>query len=137
MRAFILLAFIASPAFSDAVDRAAGTYGSPIDPMQSCQANPHTLSFQTQPPHAMFRWSLPRLDADGRMSSEDTYDLRGATDSALTLLREGDAALPETGRRPVWILRLTETGYCWGREDWSPIRCINPAVRCDLVAPSS
>lgn len=137
MRSLVLLIALAGPAFSDAIDSAAGRYGSAIDPMQSCEANPHQLSFMDNPPYAMFHWSLPRLDAGGRMSSADTYDLREVTGSTLMLQREGDAPLPETGRRPLWILRLTDSGYCWGRADWPLVRCINPAVRCDNAAPTS
>lgn len=140
MRALVLALLIASPATAQSVfDRARGSYGSVADPLQSCTANPHELSFLQSPPHAILRWAAPRLGPDGRMTREDVYDVRGATGSTLSLQREGDAPLPETGRRPVWILRLTDDpdGYCWGREDWSPVRCINAAVRCAAVAPTS
>jgi hypothetical protein len=140
MRALILCLALTSPAAAETVlDRAAGFYGSASNPMQSCDANPHELSFLTNPPHAMFHWALPRLGPDGVMSQDETYDLRDATGSTLSLQREGDAPLPETGHRPTWILRLTSNpdGYCWGRSDWSPVRCIEPAVRCDTSAPTS
>ncbi len=130
--------FAAGPALGQSVtERAAGLYGSANDPTQSCSANPHELSFIDTPPHALFRWRMPRPDRDGRMSTEETYDMRGADATALTLLREGDAPLVETGRRPVWLLRLTEGGYCWGRADWPLVRCIEPAVRCATDAATS
>lgn len=129
---------LASPLSAQTVlDRAAGLYGSATDPAQSCSTNPHTLSFIARPPHAFFRWQAPRPDRDGRMTSEETYDLRGGDETSLTLLREGDAPLPATGRRPVWLLRLTETGYCWGRADWPLVRCVEPAIRCDNDSPTS
>ena len=139
MRALILsLLLLASPTTAETLlDRAQGLYGSTTNPAQSCETNPHRLTFQSSPPHASFRWTTPRPDPDGQLSSTDVYDIRDVTGSTLTLQREGDAPLPETGRRPRWILRLSETGYCWGREDWSPVRCINPAVRCDNAAPIS
>jgi hypothetical protein len=134
----ICLLLVAKPAVAQSVtERAAGLYGSATDPEQSCAVNPHELSFIDTPPHALFRWRVPRPDRDGRMSIEETYDLRGADAAALTLLREGDAPLAATGRRPVWLLRFTEQGYCWGRADWPLVRCIEPAVRCGLDAPTS
>lgn len=140
MRALIIALCLATPATAQTVfDRAAGSYGSPLDPAQSCDANPHDLSFITNPPHAVFRWAKPRTNRDGQLTQEDTYDLRDATDTTLSLQREGDAPLPETGRRPLWILRLTQDpdGYCWGRADWPSVRCIEPAVRCDTTPPTS
>lgn len=138
MRALVLSLLLAGPATAETLfDRVPGQYGSTTNPAQSCETNPHELTFQTSPPHALFRWSNPRVNPDGQLSSTEVYDIRDATESTLTLQREGDAPLPETGRRPLWILRLTETGYCWGRQDWSPVRCINPAVRCDTGAPIS
>lgn len=139
MRPLILFAFIASPAFADALDRAAGIYGSVLDPAQSCAVNPHELSFIPAPPHAVFHWAKPRLNHNGQSTTEDTYDLRDATDTSLTLQREGDAALAETGRRPLWILRLTQNpdGYCWGRADWPSVRCVEPSLRCDTTSPTS
>jgi hypothetical protein len=116
-----------------------GTYGSATDPSQSCATNPHVLSFQPSLRHAMFTWSAPRPDSDGNISVEDIYDMRGSTDSTLSMQREGEAPLPETGRRAMWILRLTSNpaGYCWGRQDWPLVRCINAAVRCDSETPTS
>jgi hypothetical protein len=138
LRLALLAVTLASPlAAQTALDRAAGLYGSASDPAQSCTSNPHELSFLQSPPHAIFRWSLPRPDRSGRLSLEETYDLRNANQNSLTLQREGDAPLPETGRRPTWILRLTETGYCWGRADWPLVRCVEPAIRCNNDAPSS
>ena len=118
-------------------DRAAGVYGSAIDPLQSCDTNPHRLSVITNPPHVVLRWTRPRRDFDGSMSIEDIYDLRGATGSTLSLHREGEARLPETGQRPTWILRLTSKGYCMGRTDWPLVRCVNAAIRCGNGAPVS
>jgi hypothetical protein len=138
LRLALLVATLASPlAAQTALDRAAGLYGSPTDPAQSCTTNPHELSFIDTPPHAFFRWQAPRPDRNGRMTVEETYDLREADETSLTLLREGDAPLPETGRRPVWLLRLTETGYCWGRADWPLVRCVEPAIRCNDDQPTS
>ena len=134
MRALLLLTLLASPATAQqAITLAPGLYGSAHDPALSCDANPHELGFMTNPPHAIFTWQSPRPDRDGYMSAEDRYDFRGATDSTLTLEREGDAPLPETGRRPVWVLRLTHNpeGYCWGREDWPAIRCEDQQLRCE------
>jgi hypothetical protein len=135
MRALILALFLATPAAAQtALSLAPRLYGSASDPTLSCDTNPHELSFIENPPHAIFQWRDPRPDPDGYLSREDTYDLRGATDSTLTLLREGDARLPDTGRRPVWILRLTQkpAGYCWGREDWPMMRCEQQQLRCEV-----
>ncbi|WP_156790627.1 hypothetical protein [Rhodobacter ferrooxidans] len=140
MRTLLLSLCLASPATAQTVfERAAGTYGSASDPALSCASNPHTLSFEQSPPHAIFRWNVPRPDPDGRISHEDIFDLRGSTDTTLSMQREGEARLPETGRRPTWILRLTANpaGYCWGRQDWPLVRCVNPAVRCDSETPTS
>jgi hypothetical protein len=140
MRAVLLALTLATPAAAQCVfDRADGLFGSAINPAQSCTTNPHTLSFIESPPHAVFRWQNPRPDGTGHMSQQDTYDLRDHSDSTLTMLREGDPPLPETGHRPVWILRFTSNpdGYCWGRSDWSPVRCVDPNLRCDATPPSS
>jgi hypothetical protein len=138
MRALILALFFATPAAAETIfDRAAGLYGSASDPLQSCEINPHEVFFISKPPHAVFRWQSPRPDADGNMSSEDTYDLRGMGDATLDLQREGDAPLAATGQRPTWILRLTPEGYCMGRSDWPLVRCVNAAIRCGNGAPLS
>jgi hypothetical protein len=138
LRLAVLALALATPLSAEtALDRAPGLYGSASNPAESCTTNPHELSFIESPPHALFRWSLPRPDRSGRMSGQDTYDLRGADDTTLTLQREGDAPLPETGRRPTWIFRLTETGYCWGRADWPLVRCVEPAIRCNNDSPTS
>jgi hypothetical protein len=138
LRLALLAVSLATPLSAQtALDLAPGRYGSTTNPLESCTTNPHELSFITSPPHAILRWSLPRPDRDGRLSLEETYDLRGADDSSLTLQREGDARLAGTGSRPVWILRLTQTGYCWGRADWPLVRCVEPAIRCDNDSPTS
>lgn len=135
MRAVRLLAlglFIAGPAAAQSVfDRAAGLYGDATDPATSCATNPHDLSFMASPPHAIFTWSAPAADPSGRMRSVDRYDLEGAADSSLFLELEGSPERTATGHRPVWILRLTVDGYCWGRRDWPVVRCERPQVRCD------
>jgi hypothetical protein len=137
MRALILAFCLATPATAETIfDRAAGLYGSATDPLQSCDANPHELSFIANPPHAVFRWQSPRPDVDGYMSTEDTYDLRGAGDATLDLQREGDAPLAATGHRPTWILRLTPEGYCMGRSDWSPVRCVIVGVNSVFHRPA-
>lgn len=138
MRALTLILCLATPAAAQTVfDRAPGLYGSATDPFQSCDANPHELSFTGRPNHLILRWTVPRSDADGQMSAQDTYDLRDATDSTLLMQREGDARLPETGQRPMWIFRLTSEGYCMGRSDWPLPRCVNAAIRCGNDAPTS
>ena len=127
-----LLALCAAPAAAQSVfDRAAGLYGDASDPALSCAANPHELSFIDSPPHAFFTWAEPAPDAQGRMRRVDRYDLEGATDTALLLELEGSPERTADGRRPVWILRLTVDGYCWGRQDWPLIRCERPQLRCD------
>ena len=138
MRALVLILFLASPAAAQSVlDGIEGLYGSAIDPLQSCTTNPHRLELQQNPPHLVMRWSLPRRDSDGRFAQQEVYDLRDVGLTTLDLQREGDGPLPDTGRRPTWVLRLTAEGYCMGRSDWSAVRCIEPAVRCDSIAPSS
>lgn len=138
MRALILALCLATPATAQMVfDRAPGLYGSATDPFQSCDTNPHTLSFTGRPNHLILRWQSRRPDPEGRMSSEEVYDLRDATDSTLMMQREGDARLPETGQRPLWILRLTPDGYCMGRSDLPLVRCVNAAIRCGNDAPIS
>ena len=133
MRAVLALLFLlAAPAQAQSVfDRAAGLYGDATDPALSCAANPHELSFIDSPPHAFFTWAEPAPDAQGRMRSVDRYDLEGVTDNALFLELEGSPERTADGRRPVWILRLTVDGYCWGRQDWPLIRCERPQLRCD------
>ncbi|QYZ68135.1 hypothetical protein [Neotabrizicola shimadae] len=127
-----LLALCAAPAAAQSVfDRAAGLYGDAKDPALSCTANPHRLSFIDSPPHAFFTWAEPTPDAQGRMRSVDRYDLEGATDTTLLLELEGSPERSAEGQRPVWILRLSTDGYCWGRQDWPLIRCERPQVRCD------
>lgn len=138
MRALIMILFLASPAAAQsALDGIEGLYGSAIDPMQSCTTNPHRLEIQQNPPHLVLRWSMPRRDSGGRFGQEEVYDLRDIGTATLDLQREGDGPLPATGRRPTWLLRLTAEGYCLGRSDWSAVRCVEPAIRCDSIAPSS
>lgn len=135
MRPVPLLALLlcaAGPAAAQSVfDRAAGLYGDATDPALSCAANPHELSFIDSPPHAFFTWAEPAPDAQGRMRRVDRYDLEGVTDTTLLLELEGSPERTADGRRPVWILRLTVDGYCWGRQDWPLIRCERPQLRCD------
>ena len=83
------------------------------------------------PPHAILTWDRPAPDALGRMRSVERYDLEGATDTSLILELEGSPERTADGGRPVWILRLTPEGYCWGRQDWPLIRCERPQLRCD------
>lgn len=138
MRAFVLSLFLASPvAAQSALDGIEGLYGSAVDPLQSCATNPHRIEVQSNPPHLVMRWAVPRRDTDGRLGQQDVYDLRDITDNTIDLQREGDGPNADTGRRPIWVLRLTADGYCMGRSDWSPVRCVAPAVRCDAVAPTS
>lgn len=138
LRLALIAVSLATPLVAQtAPDIAAGRYGSATNPLESCTTNPHELSFIANPPHALFLWSLPRPDRSGRLSREEVYDLRDANKTSLSMQREGDAPLPETGRRPTWILRLTETGYCWGRADWPLVRCVEPAIRCNNDSPTS
>lgn len=110
-----------------------GQYGSATDPATSCAANPHELSFMTQPPHALFVWTRPWTDAQGETVSDRRYDLLTHTDTTLTLRLEGDTQRTATGDRPIWILRPTSSpeGYCWGRADWPSVHCEDQQVRCD------
>lgn len=131
--ALVLLPLLAAaPVQAQSVfDRAAGLYGDATDPALSCSANPHDLGFMSNPPHALFTWTKPAADAQGRMRTVDRYDLEGATDNTLLLELEGSPERTADGRRPVWILRLTVDGYCWGRQDWPLIRCERQQIRCD------
>lgn len=130
--ALALICLVAAPAAAQSVvERAAGLYGDATDPAHSCAANPHRLDFMDNPPHAILTWDRPAPDALGRMRSVERYDLEGATDTSLILELEGSPERTADGGRPVWILRLTPEGYCWGRQDWPLIRCERPQLRCD------
>ena len=133
---FAILYLVASLTAADAQDvfgSLRGQYGSASDPATSCAANPHTLDFMAQPPHALFNWTKPVADAAGQMTTGERYDLLDHSDSTLTLRLEGDPRRTDTGDRPIWILRLTTQpeGYCWGRTDWPAVHCEDQQVRCD------
>lgn len=132
---------LAAPATAgaDVFARAAGLYGSAVDPTQSCQSNPHRLSFMASPPHAIFTWAHPAESPSGDLRDRARYDILGADEGSLTLRLEDDPARTADGGHPIWVLRLTQdpAGYCWGRTDWPVVRCIDPAVRCDDSAPTS
>jgi hypothetical protein len=129
MRA-ILLVLLASPALADET-AFTGTYGSASDPATSCAANPHTIEFMAQPPHAFLTWDHPFVDANGAEVAAKRYDLEAMDDKMLTLQQEGGTRLPD-GSRPTWFLRLTDAprGYCWGRADWPVVRCEDQQVLC-------
>ncbi|MGV8985486.1 MAG: hypothetical protein ACOH2H_04275 [Cypionkella sp.] len=131
--ALCLLASLTSAAAQDVLDSFRGQYGSATDPVTSCAANPHSLDFMTQPPHALFNWSKPWTDDSGRMVSNQRYDLLSTQDNSLILRLEGDTRRTASGDRPIWILRQTATpqGYCWGRTDWPLVHCENQQLRCD------
>ena len=137
----VLALALATPAVAetDVFARAAGLYGSAVDPAQSCQSNPHRLGFLASPPHAIFTWTHPAVSPSGDLADHARYDILGADAGSITLRREGDPARTPDGRQPIWVLRLTQVpaGYCWGRADWPVVRCIDPAVRCDDSAPTS
>lgn len=127
------LASLHPAAAQDIYDALRGDYGSAADPATSCAANPHTLDFMAQPPHALFDWTKPWTDKDGLPVSHRRYDILDQSDSTLTLRREGDTSRTADGGRPVWILRRTMTpeGYCWGRADWPAVHCEDQQLRCD------
>lgn len=129
MRALLLL-LLATPAFADET-AFTGTYGSASDPATSCAANPHTIQFMAQPPHAFLTWDHPWIGPDGQEISGRRFDLEQMGDTMLTLREEGGLRL-EDGSRPVWFLRLTDSpkGYCWGRADWPVMRCQDQQVLC-------
>lgn len=116
-----------------------GLWGSVADPALSCATNPHRIDLMDSPPHAFLTWARPRIDADGQVSREATFDILQAGPGTLTLRREGRREVTETGQPLFRILRLTEGGarYCWGRSDWPVVRCEDHQERCDAVAPSS
>jgi hypothetical protein len=115
----------------------AGTFGSVHDPDTSCAVNPHQITLMSSPPHAFLTWSLPVELADGSRSAEAVFDIVASDLSSLTLRRECQRELTETGEPLYRILRLTPRGYCWGRADWPSVRCEDEQERCNAVAPSS
>lgn len=129
MRALILL-LLASPALGDET-AFTGVYGSATDPATSCAANPHTIQFMAQPPHAFLTWDQAYTAPDGAQVSLRRFDLESMDDRMLTLREEGGQRLPD-GTRPTWFLRLTDSpkGYCWGRADWPVVRCEDQQVLC-------
>lgn len=135
MRAGFLLLLLASPALADETGFA-GPFGSASDPETSCAANPHSITFMTQPPHAFLEWEHPFIDASGQSVALRRFDLEAASPDMLTLREEGGERLAD-GSRPTWFLRLTENpkGYCWGRADWPMVRCEDQQLLC--VVPVS
>lgn len=129
--ALVALLVLPSPAVAQAIfDAAPGLYGDAVDPATSCAANPHELSFIASPPHVLLTWSAPATDPDGRRRTSERYDILGADDHSLTLRLEGDTRRTDDGGRPIWVMRMTQDGYCWGRADWPMVRCERPQVRC-------
>lgn len=128
MRPILALALMVSPALADDF---AGPFGSASDPATSCAANPHTITFMAQPPHAFLQWDHPFTDETGAEVDLRRFDLEAMDDRVLTLREEGGMRLPD-GSRPTWLLRLTENpkGYCWGRSDWPTVRCENQQLAC-------
>ncbi len=143
MRALLalpLLLLFASPAPAQTVfERALGTYGSTTDPAASCTANPHRLSFLTNPPHAVFDWAQPVEDPNDGPTNHARYDILGADSNSITLRREGEMARTDSGGPVIWVLRLTVNplGYCWGRLDRPSVYCERQQERCEITAPSS
>lgn len=141
MRWIALFALVASclphAASADVFGRALGVYGSLTDPEQSCAENPHRLDVTPRPPHVELTWDHAFFDRGGKPREHARYDILDADDTSITLRLEGDDQRQANGDRVIWILRLTEApqGYCLGRSDWDPVRCVERAVRCD--APTS
>lgn len=134
IRLACLLLTFASPALSQSVfDKARGQYGSATDPVTSCGNNPHQLDFMAYPPHALLSWAKPTTGKTGLPTTGERYDILGNDDTSLTLRLEGDNRRTDRGGQAIWILRLTTNpqGYCWGRTDWSVVRCEQQQVRCD------
>ena len=133
LASLLLLASLTQAAAQDVLDALRGQYGSASDPATSCAADPHQLDFMPSPPHAMFNWSKPWADENGRMISDQRYDLLSVQDNALILRLEGDPRRTADGSHPIWILRRTSQpeGYCWGRTDWPSVHCENQQLRCD------
>lgn len=130
--AMLALVVMTCPAAAQAVfDTAPGLYGDATDPATSCAANPHRLDFTANPPHVLLTWSAPYTDDAGQTRSRERYDLLDATDSTLTLRLEGETRQTDSGSPPIWVMRMTEQGYCWGREDWPLVRCEHPQTRCE------
>jgi hypothetical protein len=113
------------------IETLAGYYGDATDPALSCATNPHELSFIDYPPHAFLTWSKPAPDAAGRMRTGERYDLLSVGEGELLLRLEGEDQRTDAGGVPVWIMRFTAVGYCWGRTDWPVVRCERPQVRCE------
>jgi hypothetical protein len=130
-----LFAASAAAGAQSVFDTAPGLYGDPSDPAASCAVNPHKLEFLANPAHALLTWTKPVPDETGRVRSQERYDILGSSDGSLTLRLERDVRRTDDGSYPIWIMRMTENGYCWGREDWTLIRCERPQVRC--VTPIS
>lgn len=130
----VLFLILTDAAAAQAVfDALRGQYGSAADPATSCAANPHQLDFMAQPPHALLTWAQPKPDGSGGLVTGERYDILDFDDRSLTLRLEGETRRTDGGGRPVWILRLTQAppGYCWGRADWSVVRCEAAQLRCD------
>ncbi|MFN0115605.1 MAG: hypothetical protein ACKVPY_13105 [Paracoccaceae bacterium] len=127
----LCLALAAGPAAAAPVpDGVAGLYGDAADRALSCAENPHELSFLPSPPHAFLIWSKPAMDASGRLRTGERYDLLEARQGELVLRLEGESRRTDDGGLPIWIMRFTAEGYCWGRTDWPVVRCERPQVRC-------
>lgn len=109
-----------------------GLYGSATDPATACEANPHEMSFLASPPHLFLSWTQPRTTASGTTETGRRYDLLATDGGSFTLRREGETERTASGDRPVWILRrlTSPEGYCWGRQDWPLVRCVDRQLRC-------
>ncbi len=132
MRHALALALLTLPAAADELEPYRGLYGSASDPALSCASNPHRVDFEGQRLHAMLEWEKPWFTPDGREVMARRFDV-WSTEGFLTLEEDGPAERLADGSLPVWHLRLTEGGYCWGRADWPVMRCENQQVRCDAA----
>lgn len=120
------------PAAADELEAYRGLYGSATDPALSCATNPHRLDFYGTRLHAGLEWQSPWFTQDGREVVSRRFDV-WSTEGFLTLEEDGPAERLSDGSLPVWHLRLTAEGYCWGRADWPVMRCENRQVRCDAA----
>jgi hypothetical protein len=100
-----------------------GTWGWKDVPANSCEQNPHVLSFAEGDKKMILKY--PKTGA------QYVYQVLYSEKNQITMLIQDEERRTELGDRVIWVLVLNDkNGYQWRRTDWKSDARTKEIIRC-------
>lgn len=72
------------------------------------------------------------MNREGRVSSKLTYGIIAEHEKGLRAVIIGEERRTDRGDVVLWdLLLISDTRFCWHREDWPNNRCTKALIRCE------